>query len=227
MNKLPGLTSRAAAPSSATVMTEPDLPPSEARAVIHRHVHDLRNIITCMDLEIHCLAEDPSALSCVPRLQKIRAQLALAEQGLRSLSVRFVEPSINIAAAADLFHHWRQHVQELGCGLGVRWEEPVCTAAITVDFNAVVAVLTEICLQTKPPAGPRTVVAAIAGEEGSVSFTVREPASEESYQETPPETQQWTEWQRMITISGGVLERIYDPVPAHAVMTLRFPAVVE
>jgi len=205
-------------------MSEHDITQSGARAVIRRHVHDLRNMINCMDLEIHCLVDDPAALSCVPALEKIRNQLALMEQGLLSLSVTFVEPSMNIAAATDLFHNWRQHVEELNRGPRIRWEEPFCTAAITVDFTAVVAVLTEICLEANPQAGPQTLVAAIADETGSVTFAVREPTTEQTYHETRPETQQWTEWQRLITISGGTMERTYDPLTAHSVTTLRFPS---
>lgn len=192
--------------------------------MIRRHVHDLRNMINCADLEIHCLVDDPAALSCVPALQKIRNQLAQMEQGILSLSVRFVEPSMNVAAATDLFHHWRQHVEELNRGPRIRWEEPVCTAAITVDFTAVVAVLTEVCLEAKPPVDPQALVAAIADERGSVTFAVREPSTEMTHYETQPEMQQWTEWQRLITISGGVMERTYDPLAAHSVTTFRFPS---
>ena len=67
-------------------MSDDDLPPSEARAVIHRHIHDLRNMISCMDLQIHCLLEDPNAGSCGPPLRKIRDQLSITEQGLRSIA---------------------------------------------------------------------------------------------------------------------------------------------
>lgn len=204
-------------------MNESDLPPSEARAVIRRHVHDLRNMIYSMDLEIACLLEDPAARSCVATLQKIRHQLAVTERGLGSLSVRFVEPALGIAAAADLFHNWRQQINKLRQGSPVTWEEPDCGAAITVDFSAVVAVLCEICLEAKSGADTAPLMTGLTEDPREVVFFVREPASEESHRDTPPEVQQWAEWERMITISGGQLERTHDSLRAHSVTRLRFP----
>ena len=205
-------------------MSDHDLPPSEARAVIHRHIHDLRNMISCMDLQIHCLVEDPNAGSCGPLLQKIREQLAITEQGLRSLLMRFTEPSLCIAAAADLFHNWRQQIEKLERSLRIEWVEPACDAAITVDFSAVAVVLYEICREAKSPEGAPPLVAGITDSNGVVEFFIRKKASQKAHNETPPETQQWEEWQRLITISEGTMERTYDPLSAHSVTTLRFPS---
>ena len=203
-------------------MTESDLTPSEARAVIRRYVHDLRNMINSMDLEIACLLEDPAADPCGPPLQKIRDQLALTERGVRSLSVRFVEPSLSIAAATDLFHNWQQQIKKLGHGPPVQWQEPDGGAAITVDFRAVVAVLYEICLEANLSADAPPLAAGMTEEPRDVVFFVREPASDKKYRDTPLESQQWAEWQRLITISGGHLERVFDAASIQSVTTLRF-----
>ena len=153
----------------------------------------------------------------IPRL------LMLSERLVRSLSVRFMEPSLSVAAATDLFHHWRQQLHKLPQGPHIRWDEPACDAAITVDFSGVAAVLCEICLQANSTG---ELIAAIAEADGLVIYSVREPASKKAHHDMPPEAQQWLEWERLATISGGRLERTYDESAAHTVTSLRFPSVL-
>ncbi len=204
-------------------MTETDLTASGSRDVVGRHVHDLRNMIYSMELEIACLLEDPAAQAFGPPLHRIRGQLALAERGLRSLSVRFVEPARDIAAAADLFQSWQQQMNKSGCAPAILWEDPVCDAAVTVDFSAVVSVLCEICLEAKQAENAPPLTGGFIEAAKELMFYVREPVSVKSYQDTPPERQQWAEWERLVRISGGSLDRSYDSSRAASVTCLRFP----
>ena len=207
-------------------MTNPDLTPSEARAVIRRHVHELRNMLNAMDLELACLLSEPAGAESGPALQKVRSHLILTEQIVRGLSVRFVEPSPGLAAAADLFHNWRQQLQRLGCAPAVHWEASSTEAAISVDFTAVVTVLCEICLQANLHDESSPLVAGVTDADGGVVYSVRQPASERAHQDAPPEAQQWAEWERMVAGSGGLLERTYDTPSAHSVTSLRFALTI-
>ena len=186
-------------------MSQNDLSPNEARATVRRHAHDLRNMINCMDLEITCLLEEPepSAAATHAALRQMRDQLALTERTIFSLSVRFREPSLHPAAAADIFYNWKQQVHKLGQSGRFHWPEPVCTAAITVDFTAIIAVLVEICLYVKAPAGTPPATAALETGEDGVVYSVHEPAADMRF---PLDAQQWNEWQRLTKISGGRLE---------------------
>jgi len=185
-------------------MSDHDLTPPEARAIVRRYAHDLRNMINCMDLEITCLLEEAPAARPELPIRKIREQLALTERLVYGISVRFREPSSHPAAATDIFYNWKQQLHKLGQGALFEWPEPQCTAAITVDFAAVIAILVEICLQVRIPAESSLPVAALHTEADRVIFSVKEPALESNY---PTDAQQWQEWERLATISGGRLER--------------------
>lgn len=206
-------------------MNHHELTPFEAKAIVRHHVHDLRNLLNCLDLEVCCLMEDPAGSAAGPPLGKIRDHLARMERTARSLSVRFMDPSTSIAAAVDVFYNWRQQLQQQGQGPEILWEEPACAAAITVDFTAVVTVLSELCLQMKFLASPQPLGAAICEEEGSVIFSIREPVPEGNL-DSPPDNQQWLEWERLVINSGGQLTRKYEESPALWVTRLAFPVVM-
>jgi hypothetical protein len=188
-------------------MSQHDLTSVEARAVIRRYAHDLRNMINCMDLEIACLLEEPAAAGAEAALRQIREQLLLTERTVFSLSVRFREPSLHPAAAADMFYNWRQQLHKLGQGARFQWEETACAAAITVDFTAMIAVLVEICLHIKSPAEAPPPMAALRTEGDRAIFSVHEAAVENRF---PMDAQQWQEWERLAAISGGRLEATGD-----------------
>ncbi len=201
-------------------MNDHKLTPTEAQAVIRRYAHDLRNMLCSMDLGISCLLEEPeSARSEAP--QKLLHQLALTEEIVRSLSLRFQEPSCSTAPAADIFESWRRQRDKLWRGAPVHWEESSCHAAITVDSAAIVTVLSEICLLAHAPAG---LVAGFAERRQVVCFSIREPASLQAYRDTTPQKQQWKEWQRLVKLSGGKIVRSYDADAARTVTEVRFAA---
>ena len=201
-------------------MNNHQLTPSEAQAVIRRYAHDLRNMLCSMDLGISCLLEEPESARCEAP-QKLLHQLALTEEIVRSLSLRFQEPSRSTAPAADIFESWRRQREKLWHGVPVHWEESSCQAAITVDSTAIVTVLCEICILAKWPAG---LVAGFARTDHAVCFSIREPASLQAYRENKPQAQQWKEWQRLVRLSGGKIERSYDALAGRTVTALRFAA---
>jgi hypothetical protein len=190
-------------------MSPHDLTPLEARAIVRRHAHDLRNMINCMDLEIACLVEDAPSAGPESAMRKIREQLALTERLVYSLSVRFREPSFHPAAAADIFYNWRQQLNKLGQSARFQWEEPQCAGAVTVDFTAVIAILVEICLQVRTPDGSPPSAAALHTDGACVIYSLKEPVMEHNY---PTDVQQWEEWKRLAEISGGRLERTGEDV---------------
>jgi hypothetical protein len=177
---------------------------SEARAVVRRHAHDLRNMLCSMDLGIACLLEEPESARSDAR-QKLMHQLALTGEIVCSLAIRFQKPSRSTAAAADIFENWRQQRHKLRQGVPVHWEESSCQSAITVDANAIVTVLCEICRRAKSPAG---LVAEFAEKDHSICFSIREPASLKAHRDNPPQAQQWKEWQRLVKLSGGKIETV-------------------
>lgn len=201
-------------------MNHHKLTPSETRAVIRRYVHDLRNMLCSMDLGISCLLEEPESARC-DAPQKLLHQLALTEEIVRSLSVRFQEPSRRTAPAAGILESWHRQHEKLRYGVPVHWEESTCQAAITVDSTAIVTVLCEICLRAKSPAG---LVAGVAEQDQSVCFSIREPATLQAHRDHQPAAQQWKEWVRLAKLSGGHIARSYDAVAAATVTALRFAA---
>ncbi len=202
-------------------MKNHNLTPSEARAVIRRHAHDLRNMLCSMDLGISCLLEEPESARCEAP-QKLLHQLALTEEIVRSLAVRFQEPARHTVPAGDIFESWRRQHGRLGQAMSLHWEPSACGAAISVDSTAIVTVLFELCLFAKSHAG---IAAGFEEEDHAVCFFIREPSSLQAYRDNRPRAQQWKEWQRLVGLSGGKIERCYDAVAARTVTVLRFAAL--
>lgn len=200
-------------------MNHHPLPPAEAQAVLRRHAHDLRNMLCCIDLGIACLLEDPDSVHNGGP-EKLLRQLALTEDLVRSLAVRFRGPARDTAAAADIFAGWRHQQSQVCQGDPVRWEEPSSRACLLVDSGAIVTVLSEICLASRSPGG---IAAGMVERQDGVCFTISESSTAEAYRAGRPQAQQWKEWRRLVRLSGGRIARRYDAADGRTVTTLQFP----
>lgn len=71
-------------------MSDQELSSDNTRAIIRRHVHELRNVLNSMDLEVTCMQEEPAGVALKTEIQNLRRQIVEAEKSLRSLSDFFM-----------------------------------------------------------------------------------------------------------------------------------------
>lgn len=202
------------------------LSPLEARRIVRRHVHDLRNIANYVDLEATLLAEDFEGTPARDTLEKVRDQLAHMETVLRALAVRFGEPAIALVAAADVYFKWSSQMKNLRASPNILWSEARSNSAIHIDFNAILAVLREICVLAGRTTASHPITAKMLETADSVTFEIREIPEHLPMNVSQDGSQEVQEWKRIVEISGGELSRKYEPTDKQWVTALTFQKTV-
>src|SRR5260221_13406175 len=84
--------------------TEPDIPCARIVEFVRGHIHDLRNVLNNLDLETGLLKELVTEGEAQISADRVRRQVRILADRLRSLSERFreVEPMITPIAAREL-----------------------------------------------------------------------------------------------------------------------------
>ena|SRR5688572_18016157 len=203
-------------------MNSCELPPADARDIVRRYVHDLNNVANCLHLEFSLLTEEVTDSSLVASLNKVRRQVAQLETVIRSLAVRFTQPSACVVSAYDVFQSWRDKVDQTGNGPAVQWEEPASNPLINVDFNAVLTVLREICLSAGSDGREQPRTAKLYETGDRVVFEIREPGSGEDGVNIT-DALAVNEWEWIIAASGGEFLCSCDGASSQCITTLSFP----
>jgi len=188
-----------------TASTSTSAKPAEANRVIRRYVHDLRNCANYIDLEAVMLLEDLTG-PAADALQRMRGQLVQLEAVIRSLAVRFGEPSVATVAAADVFGKWKHMMESLPHAPPMTWEIKGAQGVVTMDCNAVLAILREIVVRAGRMHSEEAIALKMNLDSGSVDFQVHELSS----QAETAKIEEWPEWQRIIAANGGTLSRQAD-----------------
>jgi len=163
-----------------TMHHDPDVPVVRVAAFIRQYVHDLRNTLTCVGLEMAVLKDlvaDPEATHSLVRL---RRHVRAVEDELRSLSTLFQEPRpvpVPIPAR-ELLDIWSQTHEALTDIPAVRWMNMLKAERVAVDTGMLTSVFAELLINagafsTKEPL---TVTGERQGER--VVFELREPKRE-------------------------------------------------
>jgi hypothetical protein len=203
-------------------MNSSELPPADARHIVRRYVHDLNNIANCLQLELSLIEDDIASSPHAGSFRKLGREVAQLEMTIRSLGVRFAEPSACVVSAYDVFQSWRDKVEQSGPVIAVEWELPAATPLINVDFNALLTVLREICLFAGSGERPRALSARLYETDERVVFEIRErfEAQQRTVRDADPEI---TEWERITAASGGAFQCSCDRDSSQCVTTLSFP----
>lgn len=218
-------------------MPPPELPPADARRIVRRCVHDLNNAVNCLHIEVSLLSEDLPDPPFDESFQKVRRQLAYMESAIRSLAVRFSEPTLSLIPAADIFHTWRDKVENAGYQIDVTWEEPATNPLIKTDMHSLLTVLREITLAAGNGDREKSRTARLQpAPGGGAAFELKEKAP--SARQTPaatssgsgestaassssldPDTER--DWSRLATSAGGSLHHRHEN--GAAITSITFP----
>lgn len=216
----------------------PLVPWSRVTAFVRQHTHDVRNHLNGIDLEAALLRElitDPEALEGVARL---RQQVRDTAAGLRALSNRLADPVPRPGAitAAELFEIWQEQcatIRDPPCA--VHWESKLNGHNLHLDAALVSAALLELVQNAFHfHEAPRAIACSGGEREAAVEFVVREGKS------TPPDFSRWGQaplestrrgamglglWtvQRVISATGGQIERQFDNQEGALVTVVRLP----
>jgi hypothetical protein len=179
-----------------------------------------------VDLEATLLSEDVEDPAAKETLEKVRDQLAHMETVLRALAVRFGEPAIALVAVADVYFKWRSQMKNLRASPKMLWEEAASSSAINIDFNAILAVLREICVLAGRLSAGQPIVAKLEEAADSAVFELRETPEHTPVNLSQDGSQEVQEWKRIVEISGGELSRSFVPDSGQWVTRLSFPKTV-
>lgn len=163
-------------------MDETVIPWSRVTAFMRRHMHDVRNGLNSLDLEMEFLSElvpDGEASDSVGRM---RRQLRAVAQQLRTLAAQFQEPSpvsVKIPARV-LLKIWREKHAALTPAPEIRWVDELKEEEVNVDVEMMATAFRELLTNAAvhAPAGPLTISAQIRSND--VVFELREPKQSET-----------------------------------------------
>ena len=214
----------------------PDLSWSHLAQFIRQHAHDVRNGLNGLDLEaalLSDLAQDREAAESVAR---IRAQIRGLATDIRTLAAKFADPQPSRAlyAARELFLIWQDQLAALDPAPTVQWSGALGAEQVNVDAAAVANVLRELLANAQSFGTGAPLRGAARVEDRQIVFELCEP------KDAPVETASWGrapfasmrhghyglglwEAQRVITASGGEVQRRFVQDAMELITTLRFP----
>ncbi len=194
--------------------------PMRIPRIIHKHVHDVRNSINCLEL-LAMMVEDQATDPAMARpLATLRAELTQLEATVNSLQFKFAEPHPSTITADDLMRLWKNKIAPLeNATQQISWSPPTASESLTVDVNAILSVLQELVLAGWYCAGGGMLHAAVSTTEASVLAAVREP-----HPHAQREAHDLEEARRLVEMNGGTLDFSENTVSGERVVTLKFPA---
>jgi signal transduction histidine kinase len=157
--------------------SEPEIPVERVAAFVRQHTHDVRNGLNSLDLETSLLRElvtGGEAQECVDR---VRRQVRIVAEQMRSLSAFFQDPQPMIApiSVRDLLVIWRELNADLPDAPKVEWVDELGDEKVNVDVAMMATVFRELLSNAAAflQGGPATITARRSGRD--VEFELREP----------------------------------------------------
>ena len=147
---------------------------------MRQYTHDVRNTITCMDLEMELMQDvvtDPEAITSMTR---IREQLRLLELQMRSLSAAFHEPrpTADRINARVLLQIWREKHAETPDAAPMEWKDQLGAEEVEVDVEMVAGAFSELLNNATTYASAGMISASAVARDGKVCFELLEPKAE-------------------------------------------------
>lgn len=158
-------------------MDELIIPLSRVSTFVRRHVHDVRNGLNSLDLEMEFLNDLAPAHESVASVERMRKQLRMLSLQLRALAAQFQEPMpvpMKIPASV-LLKIWREKHADLKPAPQIRWGDELGEEQVNVDVEMMAVAFRELLTNAMvhSPGGPLTITARTM--DGKVVFELREP----------------------------------------------------
>lgn len=189
--------------------------------IIHKHVHDVRNSIHCLNFEAILLGEVSSDPEVTRTVQRMCAELTQLEATVKALQYKFAEPAPLTLTSGDLLHLWQRQIAPLeSASRRISWSVPAVARELTLDAHAIVSVMREIVLAAWGRAPACALKAAVTTTDRDVVMELREPISK-----APPAAAALEQHQRLLAIHGGTLVASEDALAGEWIVSLSFPAL--
>jgi len=187
--------------------------------IIHKHVHDVRNSINCLDLLAVLLGEVSTDPEVARTVQRMCAELTQLEARVKGLQFKFSKPVPMTLTSDDLLDLWQRQTAPLEtANRRIAWSPPPVARDMTLDAHAVLSIMRELVLDAWWR-GPSSVLkAAVNPTDQGVVMELREPNSS-----TPPAAAELEQHQRLIEVHGGTLAVCEDAHEGERIFTLTFP----
>lgn len=157
--------------------SEPEISWDLLAKFMRQHTHDVRNGLNSLDLEAAYLREivtdDEARASAV----RVREQVRVLADQLRSMSALFQIPQCYIAplAASELMLIWREQYNAMPNRPVVEWVSEVGEEKVNVDAGMMATIFQELLLNAYSFRDGEPAVASVRSSGGSVTFEIREP----------------------------------------------------
>lgn len=187
--------------------------------IIRRHAHDLRNQLNALELDALLLEELLSSPEAGVVVGRMRGNLLLLNEMVRSLTVKFDESDSIVMAAADLLQLWKYRVIAFESpSQCIEWQTVSGSGSLTINKNVVVSVLCELTLAAWKRATGHPLRAALhVAADGTISIQLREPVNDKPLSEDLIK-----ESARFIEANDGRLEHRQDHATGEWLTTLTF-----
>ncbi|MHB1081132.1 MAG: histidine kinase [Prosthecobacter sp.] len=204
-------------------MDESIIPLSRVSTFVRRHVHDVRNGLNSLDLEMELLNDLAPEDEAMASVERMRRQLRTLAQQLRTLAAQFQEPTpvaVKIPASV-LLKIWREKHADLKPSPLIQWEDELGEEQVNVDVEMMALAFRELLTNAMvhSPGGPLTITAQTL--DAKVVFELREPKPAaldvttwgQPFTSTRRERYGLGLWtvRRLMAASGVFFEQRYDP----------------
>lgn len=191
------------------------IPIDSSADFIRRHIHDMRNHVNGVAMEMLLLEGAVTDDAGREALRRARDEIGHMESALASLSLRAAPATRQVVPALDVFTLWRSKVgREQGYG-EVEWTCDLDSELVDVDMKAVAGVLCEL---TECESGDGLGCAA-RGADGGVVYEIAGPLPDDGV----PGRVLLPGLEQVVGRSGGRLLKLQDPGPAQRLSRVWFP----
>ena len=197
--------------------------------------HDVRNQLNGLELELTLASEFVTGGEGAESLSRTRDQLHHIAAQLRSLSLKFADPSPTLApiAAAELFLIFKEQAAGVEKLPPINWSQTLKDELVSVDAGDLANAVRELLLNAREFGSAGIEIRGCA-EAGEVIYQFIEPKP------APLDTERWGRapfhstkrngyglglWlaQRLVEANGGQLTHEYNPAAKQLVTTLTLP----
>lgn len=151
------------------------LGPETVSSLIRKHVHDLRNCINYLDLEISLLEEEATDINQSFNVSLLRGQLNKLEHLGQVLNLRFSLPSLAEVAVGDVWARWQRTMENLHPAVKVQWLCECEQGLIRTDLHALTHLLAEVLGSFHDPDEVAPLNAQMMRQDNQVVFCIDHP----------------------------------------------------
>ena len=155
----------------------PNIPSARVAAFVRQFTHDVRNVVNSLDLETGIVEEFVSEGEGQESVQRVRRQLHVLAERMRSISTVFQDPQpiAGPIAARELLLIWQEKHAALAKPPEVQWHDEVADEMVNVDVEMLATVFRELLVNAAAFSAGQPLTATARIEAGSVIFELSEP----------------------------------------------------